>query len=149
MISHHPSENKRGFTLIELLLVIAIITILSTLSVAFYSRFLTQNATLNNVDQVVADIRKAQIYAISGHRNSNWGVNYANSEIILYSGPNYAGRTQALDEKFSVNPNITISGLNDINFAKSTGISSAATITITANNTTKTVTVNSLGVVSR
>lgn len=148
---------QKGFTVIELLLVIAIMSLISALSISFYARFITQNAVANTQDQLAGDFRKAQIYAMEGKLNSNWGVNFTANTIVLYQGSSYAARTAALDENFSVNSNISISGMSDVNYAGMTGVptngGSAVTtlnITITGpNSTTKTITMNSFGVVSK
>lgn len=148
---------QKGFTIIELLLVIAMISLISALSVSFYARFITQNAVANTQDQLVGDFRKAQIYAMEGKLYSNWGVNFVSSTIVLYQGSSYATRNSALDENFSVNSNISISAMSDVNYARMTGVptnggSAVTTLTITItgpNSTTKTVTMNSFGVVSK
>ncbi|MEK7067868.1 MAG: prepilin-type N-terminal cleavage/methylation domain-containing protein [Patescibacteria group bacterium] len=142
---------RKGFTLIELILVVALISIITAMSAVFYSRFLTQNAVLNTVDQLAGQLHKAQIYAMAGKQNSNWGVNYGSQIITLYSGNSYDTRTAAFDEKFTVNSNISVSGLTDLNYARVTGlpIPTETTMTISGNNNTKTITVNSYGVVNR
>ncbi len=141
---------KRGFTLIELLLVISIVIIIGTFSVVFFSRFLTQNAVANTQDQLVGELRKAQIYAMMGKQNGNWGVRFGSNTITLFAGNTYAGRNSAFDETSSANANISISGFSEIDFAKTTGLPSATgTYTITGNDSSKQISVNSQGVVSR
>lgn len=139
-------HKLKGVTLIELLLVVVIVSTITILSAPFYSRFLTQNAVGNTVDQLVASLRKAQIYSMMGKQNNTWGVKYsaATKKITLYlSG------SSAFDEIYSVNNNITVADF-DITFAKITGLpSTSPTITITGNNNSKTITINSQGVVSR
>ncbi len=146
-------QINSGFTLIEFLLVVALVTTLSLLSVGFYSRFLTQDAVANTVDQLTGDFRKAQIYAMMGRGDGNWGVNFATNTLTLYRGASFATRTtadKAFDETFSINQNISISGFSDLNFTKRTGLPGATpTITISGNNTTKTVTINAQGIASR
>lgn len=140
----------KGFTFIELILVVALISIVTAMSAVFYTRFLTQNAVLNTVDQLVGQMHKAQIYAMSGRQGSNWGVNYSSSVITLYSGNSYLARNNAFDEKFSVNSNITVSGFSDINFNRLTGVPNVTpTIIITGNNNTKSIIINSQGGISR
>lgn len=137
---------NRGITLIELLLVILIVSTIGLMSVSFYSRFLTQNAVDNSVNQLVASFRKAQTYSMMGKQNGVWGVRHTLSpkKITLYlSG------SSAFDEIYNVNDNITVT-VFDITFAKITGLPSATpTITITGGDNSKTITVNSQGVVSK
>ncbi len=143
-------NTVHGFTLIELLLVISIVLIIGTFSVIFYSRFLTQNAVANTQDQLIGQLRKAQVYAMMGRQNDNWGVNFGSNKITLFKGPSYAGRTAAFDETFSENANISIPVFSEIVFTKTTGLpSTTGTYTITGNDSSKQVTVNSQGVASR
>ena len=143
-------RKSEGFTLIELLLVISIISIIGTFSVVFFSRFLTQNAVANTQDRLLGQLRKAQIYAMMGRQNDSWGVDFRSNTITLFKGPSYLDRTIAFDEKFSENANISISGFSEIVFTKTTGLPSTfATYTITGNDSSKQITVNSQGVASR
>src|SRR3989338_10821570 len=113
-------HKSSGFTLIELLLVISMISIIGTFSVVFFSRFLTQNAVANTQDQLIGQLRKAQVYAMMGRQNSAWSINYSSNTITLYIGTTFAGHNTAFDEKFTVNSNISVSGITDVNFAKAT-----------------------------
>ncbi len=141
------NEKESGISIIEFLVVVLIISTIGVMGVSYYARFLTQNAVENTTTQLVNSLRKAQVYSMTGKQNGVWGVKYTTSpkRIVLYLSGN-----SAFDEKFDVNSNITISGFTDINFAKVTGLpSTTASITITGGNNTKTVNVNSQGVVSR
>jgi prepilin-type N-terminal cleavage/methylation domain-containing protein len=141
---------KKGFTLIELIIVIALISILGFLSTGFYSRFYNQNAVSTITDELTQEFRKAQIYAMMGKQNGNWGVHNNTTSIILFQGSTFVGRNTAFDETFTVNSNITITGLTDLIFFRMTGTPSATpTIIISNANNTRTITVNSQGVVNR
>ena len=133
------NAKLKGFTLIELLIIVALLSIVSVMSVVFYSRFFTQNAVSNSSDQLVGELRKAQMYSMMGRKNGAWGVTFSANKFILFQGNSYATRNSAFDESFSVNPNINVSGLTELTFARITGIPSAnPTITISGNNNTKT-----------
>ena len=144
-------NTVHGFTLIELLLVISIVLIIGTFSVIFFSRFLTQNAVANTQDQLIGQLRKAQIYSMTGKQNSAWSVNYSPNTITLYIGTTFAGHNTAFDEKFSVNSNISVSGITDVNFARMTGLPTPATssITVSSGTNSRNISINTQGVASR
>lgn len=145
-------HSRFGFTLIELMLSITLMFIVFGITTGFYSRFFTQNAVQITQNQLVASLRKAQMYAMMGKRNSNWGVNINTTarQITLFAGANYASRTPAFDEIYIYNNNLTVSGFTDVVYAHATGIpSSFPTVTITGANQTKIVTVNTQGIVSK
>lgn len=136
--------KSSGVTIIELLIVIFLISTIGLLSASFYSRFLTQNAVENTQNQLVSSFRKAQVYSMMGKQNGTWGVRYGSNKITLY----LSGNT-AFDENYDVNSNITVTDF-DITFAKITGLpSSSPTITISSGGNSKTIDINSQGVVSR
>ena len=148
---HRRLHNySSGMTIIEMLLVVAIVIILAAVATPFYSRFFISNDVINVNNQLVGSLKKAQIYAITGKQNGNWGVNFSGGKITLFQGTSYLLRNQALDETFSVNSGITINGLTSVIFTKKTGLPDLTpTITIFAGTTTKTITVNSQGVVNQ
>lgn len=140
-------KKRAGFSLIELLLTISIVLVLGVLSSVFYSRFLNQNSVANVSDTFASQLRKAQVYAMAGKQNTNWGVKYSNltNTITLF-----AVASNAFDEKNTVNGNIAIGVFSQVIFAKATGMpDSTPTITISGGGNTKTVSVNSQGTVLR
>lgn len=148
----------RGYSLIEILLVIAIFAVIAGLSAPFYGRFLTQNAVANSVDQLVADIHKAQFYAMVSRQTNtlNWGVNIDNTtkKITLYRGNAFSGHDVTFDETFTINDNVTVSPAStDLNFARRTGIPTSGsfplTITISGQGNSKSVIINSQGMVTK
>ncbi|HWY79472.1 MAG TPA: type II secretion system protein [Candidatus Sulfotelmatobacter sp.] len=142
--------KRNGFTLIELILVVSLMMLLGTLTTTFAARFFTQNGVSNTTDELIGDIRQAQMNAMMGKQNSNWGIDYASNTITLYKGTSFAARSTALDTKFSVNSSVSITGFSDLNFFRMTGTSSATpTISVSGSGETKTITVNSQGVATR
>jgi prepilin-type N-terminal cleavage/methylation domain-containing protein len=143
-------NSRSGFTLIELLIVIAITFVIGIVAVPFYSRFFTQNAVSNTTDQLTAELRKAQMYAMMGKQNGTWGVNYGSNVITLFQGSSYAGRNTAFDEKFNVDNGSSIGGFTSVTFSRGTGTPSATqSITIIGNTTSKIITVNVQGAVNK
>ena len=148
-------KKNSGFTLIELLLVVALVTSLGTLTTAYTARFLTQNAVQNAQDQIVGDLRKAQMYTMMGKGSlGKWGVNYSSNKITLYTtNTTFAARNTAFDETFSVNSAVSVTPF-DLSFSLATASPNATqTITINAPNIagigSKTVTLNAQGMVTR
>lgn len=140
-------ENQQGLTLIELILVIAIASIVTLLATPFYARFYTQNAVANLTDQLTSSLRKAQFYSMIGKQGGSWGVKYTMSpkQITLFLVGN-----SAFDENFTVGGNTTISGFSQVTFAHATGLPDVAPIiTISGDSNTKTIIVNSQGIVSK
>jgi prepilin-type N-terminal cleavage/methylation domain-containing protein len=141
---------RSGFTLIELLLVIALIGALAAFSTPFYARFLTQNSVAVVRDELSSHLHRAQFNAMMGENNGPWGVTYSASKLILFQGSSYAARTAALDEAFTINPSISISGLGEVIYAKTSGLpNSTPTVTISGVGSSKTITVNSQGAVQQ
>lgn len=148
--SKFVNTRQKGFTLIELVLVVAIVSLLGLLTLPFFSRFFNQNAVSNAVDQLTGELRKAQVYSMVGKQNGPWGVSYNSNTITLFQGNTYATRNTGLDEKFNVNPAITISGITEVDFSRLTGTPSATpVIVISGTGTSKTITLNSLGIVNK
>jgi prepilin-type N-terminal cleavage/methylation domain-containing protein len=141
---------KRGFTIIELLLTVSIVLVIGTFSVVFFSRFLTQNAVANTQDQLMGQLRKAQLYAVMGKQNGSWGVRYGANTITLFQGTSYASRNAALDEVVSVYATTSIVGFTEVVFAKVTGLPSTnGTYTVTGSTSTRPVVLSAQGGVSR
>lgn len=114
-------HNQRGFTLTELLLSVAIIGIISGLSMPLYSSFATRNNLALTAETTVNMLRRASLYARSGHQDSQWGVNFQPGSFVLFKGASYSARDPAFDEPFSVAGNISSDYDGDIVFNKLSG----------------------------
>ena len=126
-------------------------TSVSFLATSFFSRFFAENAATNLSDQIVMSTRKAQIYSMMSKENSTWGINYSTTtkKFYIFKGASFAGRTIAFDEAFDVPVSVGLAGYKEIIFSKVYGLPSTTTvITITKNNATSTISINTQGVVS-
>ena len=141
--------RQAGFTLIELLLSVAIIGILSGLSLPVYETFARRNDLDLTAQSAVAAIRRAEVYARAVQGDSTWGVKFQSSGITLFKGSTYASRDSAFDETISLPGSIAISGLSEVQFAKlSAAPNTTGTVTLTSTtNDTRTLTLNAKGMV--
>ena len=146
-------KKEAGVSFLEIILVVALMAILATMAPIFYSRLILQNAVSNTTDQLTGSLRKAQLYSMMSKQGSGWSVNYSSNTITLYKGSTFLGHDTSFDEKSDVNANVSVSGITDISFARITGLpipGGGITITISSSgNNSKTITINSQGVVSR
>lgn len=142
-------SQQAGFTFIELLLTVAMVLVLGGFSSIYLTRSLYSNATQNTADYIAGTLRKAQAYAMSGKNNSKWGVTITGNQVVFFQGNSYATRVTSQDQTFDLNTNITISGFSEVVFTKDTGTPSATlTVTISASQASKNLTLNNQGVVS-
>ncbi len=81
-------NDKRGMTLIELLVVMAIITILSAITIFDYNSFRSAVSTQNLANDIALSIRKAQSYAIGVKGSSSifsdgYGISFVVDETPI------------------------------------------------------------------
>lgn len=139
-----------GFTLLELLLSVTIIGLLAGLSIPVYESFARRNDLDLAAQNITSAMRRAETYARAENYDSTWGVKFQTGSVTLYRGTSYSTRTTGFDEVLAVPGSISMSGLDDIQFAKMTG-APAATGTLTLTSTTndsRTITLNAKGMVS-
>lgn len=141
--------NQQGFTLLEVLLSVAIIALLTGLSMPVYETFMRRNDLDLTAQQLAASLRRAQTFARGVNRDSAWSVEIQPSAITLFQGTNFASRTQAYDEVVAIPPSITVSGLSEVQFTKLQATpNTTGSITLTSSaNATRTVTINAKGMV--
>lgn len=135
-------KNNSGVTLIELLLVISIIAILGAAVSPFLANFVLQTNFDTTVDKVVSSIRKSQGNAMNKKNGAIWGVCKNGTDIRLYSGTCASPTTQ---ENFSIPGSVTVTNLNDVTFDLRGEPSSALSVTVSTNQETATITVNTGG----
>lgn len=141
--------NQRGFTLLELLLSVAILTLLTGLSLPVYESFVRRNDLDLTVQSAVGSIRRAETYARANNGDSTWGVRFLPTGVTLFKGATYATRDSTLDETISLPGTVTLSGLSEVVFSKlnATPSTTGSVIFSSTANDTRTVVVNAEGMV--
>lgn len=145
-----PASNQHGFSLLEMILSIAIITILSAISLPIYASYQTRTDAAVTTERVAELLRRAQVYARGMNLDSSWGVEIQSSSATLFKGTTFATRTTTYDETLTLSSSITPSGSSEIIFTKLTGTPAATgSVVLTgANNDARTISVNAIGLVS-
>jgi Tfp pilus assembly protein FimT len=146
----HPfkSANQAGYTLIEEVLVVGIIAVIAVFGLPIYSNLQNSNGLDVTVNTLVQDLYQAQILSRNEENGASYGVYVTNSNITLYAGTSYATRNTQTANVFNMPVNISVSGLNEVDFSKLYGFPNiTGTFTLLNNNTARVVTINSMGMV--
>lgn len=139
------SNKKTGFTLIELILVIALMLTVGTMVAPFAGGFLIRVYHETTVNSLVSALHRAQSLSLDGKSNTTWGICQTGNLIRVYTG---SCASPTIKEDTSVPSTVTISGLSDITFARTTGEPSGTlSISVSSDAGTKTITLNAIGVV--
>ena len=135
----------------EVLMVIAIISILASVSVGSYF-FFKKNTDIDlGTQKVTNSIREAQGMAKAMKNDDAWGIDISASRALIFKGTNFAGRTQSYDQSIPLHGLISASGTTQFIFYKLTGLPYAAsvgTLTLGNGNTTQTIQINAEGLIS-
>lgn len=141
---------KKGFTLLEVLLSVAILSLVAGFGAPIFQSFQTRNSLDIAAVEIAQSMRRAQILAQAADGDTTWGVSIQSGQTTLFRGASFAGRDTDYDEAFDLPSSITPSGVGEIVFAKLTGLpQTTGAVTLTSStNETRSVAVNSKGVVS-
>jgi prepilin-type N-terminal cleavage/methylation domain-containing protein len=138
-----------GFTLLEVLLCVAIIGLLTGLSVPVYETFVRRNDLDLTTQGIVMMLERAETYARAVNGDAAWSVEVQSSQVTLFQGTTFASRNTAYDEILPIPVSMTRSGLSEVQFSKFSALPNATgTITLTSTtNDTRTITINAKGMV--
>lgn len=142
--------NQRGFTLLEVLLSVAIITMLTGLSLPVFTSFNNRNDVDLATQSLVDALRRAQVYARGVKADDQWSVNVQAGAITVFKGVNFSARDTSYDEVTAIPVTLTPSGITELTFAKNSAtpsITGSIVLSSSLVNQTKTVTINAKGTV--
>lgn len=137
-----------GFSLIELLLVISILAILSTMTIGYYRNYAKSKELDLAYKNLTFHLKDVQGKAVNGEDQLKWGIHFVDTTIDYYeifsTATNYAGGT--VIDTYYFPSNVAYSGaVSDIIFDRITGTTSANTVTIISEGSSKTVTITAQG----
>jgi prepilin-type N-terminal cleavage/methylation domain-containing protein len=142
--------RQQGFTLLEMMLSVAIIAVITTISLPLYASFLARNDLDITSQQLAEAFRRAEVYARGVKNDSVWSVEVQSAKVVLFRGTNFASRDTSFDETIDLPGTVAASGLGEVQFAKLSGLpNTTGNITLTSNaSETKTVSINAQGMVN-
>lgn len=131
---------RSGVTFIEIILVVAIITVIGTMTAPFASQLYQRISLENDAGAVVAALHKAQANSLDGKGDAQWGVCLTGAIVRVYRGSCVSPTEK---EDWSKSTTTTITGLADTQFSRLRGEPTAArTITVSNLAGSRTVTIN-------
>lgn len=102
----------------EMTLSLAVVGIIAGLSLPLFMGMQLKNDLDIAANAVVSSLRRAQTLSVSMDGDSTWGVEISSGTVTIFRGATYASRVTAYDETFAINPNVVITGTNEIVFSK-------------------------------
>ncbi len=141
---------QKGFTILEIVIVVAMFAIIAIITMpVILSYFNVQNVD-DAAATMIVTLRQARTQAMYQKNDSAFGVKFTTSSYTLFQGSSYESRTLSEDLTTTLPVSITVSGLSDVVFTKRTGIpSTTGTITIQSGDSTRSIQINSQGLIEQ
>jgi len=152
--------GREGLSMMEMMIAIGVVAIVSTAGFINLRNFQDKKSLINEADNIVASLRRAQQNAVGEENASAWGVKFFNQVsggdyYKIFYGSSYAAGT-VLETRYLPTglefTDPTSGNGKEIVFTKETGVAAAATVTIARSGNlsdTKTVSVSALGLAKR
>lgn len=138
--------NFKGISYLEMLIVLALFMIIASIGGPIMIGYLQRNNMDAAKSMLIGNLRKAQMYSITGKSNADWGVCLTDNHIRLYSGN---CESPDINEDFQIPNSVSISGLSDVTFSQMRGEpSSTLNIEIQALDESAVIQMNPVGGIS-
>ena len=105
--------KQAGFTLIEAVVTIAIIVVVTAVTIPLYSYWQNLRVLDSSRFEVLQDVRLAQDKAMAGLNDESFGVYFISNGYTIFQGDSYATRDIGQDIQRKVPDTIILSGLSD------------------------------------
>ncbi len=142
--------SARGFTLVELLVVLAIGTMLLSLTLPVGLRFYQTQVVDEATTDMVLDLRRASAEARAGRGGTAFGVRYFPDHYVTFVGDSYATQDPSRERVVSLPASgAIVASPEEFVFAPFSGVSNATgTVTLSLFGVTRVVAVGALGAIS-
>lgn len=139
---------RRGFTLIETLMVIALTAMMAGLGAVVSFTFLRSQRLESTAETIAAEMTRARADAFDQVDDAPHGIEILSDRVVRFEGASYATRTTSKDLTTLFPSSVTLSGMNEIDFASgSLGPVVAGTTTIADGSQSYLVTISAYGVI--
>lgn len=140
----------KGFTFLELAIVIGGAMVIAALTLPVGIRFFQTQTLDEAASDILATLRRAQSQALFQKNDDAFGVKFLSGSYVLFQGGSYEARIQSEDENFDLSGFTTTAGIDEIVFAKLTGIpNGTGTLTVTSGNDNQRIIINAQGNIER
>ncbi|OGJ63798.1 hypothetical protein A3C37_01760 [Candidatus Peribacteria bacterium RIFCSPHIGHO2_02_FULL_53_20] len=112
-------SGKQGFTLVEVMLTIAILSVITGVSIPMYRKYEERSCVQLAAENVAQGVSRARLLAQSAEGDSGWG--YSAEHGVLFKGDSYATRDPDFDESYPVGDCAELTGLSEVAFYKLSG----------------------------
>jgi prepilin-type N-terminal cleavage/methylation domain-containing protein len=134
--------KTRGLTLIEIVFVLAILTILGTITVSVFKNANSRHALDKSAYLVVSVLNQARSLTLASKENTQYGVHFEQGNVTIFEGSSYSASSPT-NMRTDLNSSIIISNINlggptNVIFERLTGKalqSGSVTLTPTASST--------------
>ena len=149
--------KKTGFTLLEILLSLAILLIVGGTAATFFLSYQKNLSLQTEANQIINFLQQARNKAINQENNKNWGIHFSNPAAgddffqLYQTDSNYAGGSTTTQVSLSYEvefSNPTSTNTKNIQFSKGAATTTPNTIVVFLDNGSKTITINSEGMIS-
>ncbi len=142
-------NNNAGFSLLELLLSVAVISLLTGLSLPVYRTLIKKNDLDITANTIASSLRRAQVLSQAVDGDTTWGIKIQSGDITLFKGASYTDRDTNFDETFEVPTTISAGGTTEVVFTKFTGFpQTIGTINLTTESDSRSVSINEKGTIT-
>lgn len=88
-IENFKLGNNKGFTLMEVLMVIAIFTIIASITFYFFGGFNKREVLEKDVNSLTALVRNARLLSVASKNASPFGIHLESDKAVLFEGNSY------------------------------------------------------------
>lgn len=130
------TKSGRGITLIEIMMVIGILSIIATFSLSTNLDDFHRYSFRDDRDLIIGSLQKTRSRAINNIclgvclDGESHGVHFESGKLIVFQGTNFSTRNTSLDETFPLNPNINLTGVNEVVFSQLSGDATTTPINV-------------------
>ena len=143
-------KEQKGTTLLEVMLVVMLLGVVLSVVIPVSFRFYYTHSQTETLHTILNTMRTAELAAQYDIHESVVGIKLFPTHIVLFQGDSYALRTPSEDNVIPFESTLTLSGDDEVVFARASGMpSQKATLSFAQHTSTSTVIVSASGLIDQ